>query len=372
MRMIAMLRIPVITIVLGSLLVANVHAEKPAPIKILPVRLRQGLTKDDVDQIRSHVKYWTNQLASAKTPGDIYQAQEGFTEDYEKYNKSIRYQSVFARNTATIIRPVMEKLSPNDKLISVKEINFALILSKMPQLGTIGAIDAMVAHKNPGVRFLGWKGYLGIRDQAIRSRKEAKILFAALKKHAGTEPNPLVASAIVDVLNIKKALLTSKPFTKAFDENFKTLIGVLKNCSDRLASGDSSWARPCVAAIPILQTAAEVYKPAKDKNTLIIQQMINIAQAAAKAFAAYNGQGVGASQCVPLLLQIEPAIGKLTGNNDVDIREPLNNKKIGPGEKSSAVRLGVLEWIDRLEELGIKKPEFTPIKSSKPTTKPAT
>ncbi|MCP4374879.1 MAG: hypothetical protein GY794_01660 [bacterium] len=371
MRMIAMLRISVITVVLGALLVTTVHAEKPEPIRIPSGRLSLGLNEKDIKQIRTRIEYWTKQLASADTSSDVYSAQKGFLDDYENYD-SIRYKTVFARTTAKIVLPVMEKLNPSDKLISLKEINFAIILSRIPQLGTIDAINVMVGHKNPGVRFLAWKGYRGIRDQAIRSRKEAQILFTALKKHAAIESNPLVASVIIDVLNIKKELLSAKPFSKAFDGNFNALIELLKNSCDRLASGDSAWARPCITAIPMLQTAAEFYKPAKDKNTLVIQQLINIAQAGAKAFATSNGRSADTFQCTPLLRQVELAICRLTGNKDTDIRKPLNDKKMNFKQKSLAVRLGVLEWIDRLEELGIEKPKFTPVKAPKPTTQPTT
>jgi len=373
MQMIAMLRIPVIALVLGSLVMSGAHAAEPEPIKISPANLKDGLVKKDIAQIQLHTNYWVAELTSAKTTGDVYRAREGLLADYGKYATSLRYQVEFARSAAAVVTRAMGKLTGNDPLSSVKEINCAIVISKMPQLTAVNAIDAMVGSTNPGVRFLAWRGYRGVRKQIIRKGgKVSNTLFATLAKHAATEPNPLVTAVIIDVLHIKKSDLTTKPFTKAFDHSFNTLVGMLKSCCNRLAGGDAAWTRPCIAAIPVLMDAAEFYKPDNKKNTLIIQQLMNIAQAAAKAFAATDGTGDGAFHCTPLLLKVEPAIGSLTKDSGREIRNPLLDRKMSPQEKSSAVRRGVLEWIDRLEELGIKEPVFTPIKPPAPTTQPAT
>ncbi|MBC8373254.1 MAG: hypothetical protein H8E53_06650 [Planctomycetes bacterium] len=372
MQMIAMLRIPVIALVLGSLAMSGTHAAEPEPIQISSANLKGGLVKKDIAQIQLHTKYWVAELAAAKTAGGVYRAREGILADYGKYATSLRYQVEFARSAAAVITRAMGKLTANDPLVPVKEINCAIVISKMPQLTAVTAIDAMVGSTNPGVRFLAWKGYEGIRKQVIRKGgKVSNTLFATLTKHAATEPSPLVATVIIDVLHIKKSDLTAKPFTKAFDRSFNTLVGMLKTCCDRLADGDAAWARPCIAAIPVLLDAAEFYKPDNKKSTLIIQQLVNIAQAAAKAFAATDGTGNGAFHCAPLLLKVEPAIGSLTKDSGREIRNPLLDRKMSPKEKSSAVRRGVLEWIARLDELGIKKPVFTPIKPPAPTTQPA-
>jgi hypothetical protein len=104
----------------------------------------------------------------------------------------------------------MQKLLPTDELKSMKEINYALVISGMTQLTTIDAIDLLVSHPNPGVRFLAWRSYREIRDDAIGAGgANADKLFASLKKRAAIESSPLVASVIVDVLYIKKSAWTS-------------------------------------------------------------------------------------------------------------------------------------------------------------------
>ena len=373
MRMIAMLRISVAALVFGALTLSGAHAAEPKPISIVSANLKLGLTKSDIAQVQEHAKYWVAELAAAKTAAEVYTAREGILADYNKYVTSIRYKVEFARITATIIPPTMGKLDKDDRLISLKEINFAIVISEMPQLTAMIAMDAMVRHKNPGVRFLAWRGFRGVRDNAIRTgEQDAKTLSAALARHAATEPSPLVAAVIVDVLHLDKSTLTSNAFKKAFDLNFNTLVGMLKTCCDRLAGGDASWAPPCTAALPILSASAEFYKPDSKMATLILQQMINIAHAAARAYAAAGGVGAGAFQCTPLLHQVEPAIGELTNESSIDIRKPLLDRKMGAKEKSIAILRGVLEWVDRLEERGVKVPVFTPIKTPAPTTQPTT
>ena len=388
MRMIAMLRVSTAAFVLGALALSGAHAAEPKatskpkpiisepdPITIDPANLDRGLVKKDVDQIESHIKYWLTRLATDEAAGDVYKAREGILADYNKYAKSIRYKVTFARSTATAVQERMKTLGKDAPLLPLKEINLAIVISQMTQLTTIDAIDAMVGHRNPGVRFLAWRGYREIRDQAVRtSRKDAIKLSEALKKHAATETSPLVAAVIVDILHLKKPTSSSdafnKTFDKVFDGYFNTLVGMLKTCCDRLADGDAAWARPCIAALPILRTASDVYKPDRKKATLIMQQMINIAQAAAQAFASAQGVGAGAFQCAPLLQQVESDIGALAPKSGDDIRKPLNDGKMSALEKSKAIRRGVLEWIDRLEESGVKRPVFTPIKKPAPTTQP--
>ena len=388
MRMIAMLRISSAALVLGALALSGAGAAEPKPISIVSANLKRGLIKSDIAQIKVHVEYWVAELAAAKTAEVVYKTREGLLADYNKYATSIRYQVEFARSTAAAVPPAVGQLSRNDQLVSLKEINFAIAVSEMTQMTSISALDLLVRHENPGVRFLAWRGYRGVRDPTIRKGgKDANALFAALGRHAATEPSPLVAAVIVDVLYIDKSVLTTNAFKKAFELSFNTLVGMLKTCCDRLAGGDGAWARPCIAAIPILRAADEFYKPDSKIATLIIQQMVNVAQAAAKAYASTDGQGRTAFQCTPLLQQIEAAIGSLAKDSGSEIRKTLLNKKTSPLEKSKAIRRAVLDWIDRLEELGIKEPVFTPIKAppaattqptsktaptTRPTTKPAT
>ena len=378
MRMIAMLRISTVVLVLGALSLSGAVAAEPAPISIASTNLKGGLVKGDIKQIDAHTRYWVSELAAAKTAADIYAAREGILADYNKYATSIRYQIEFARSVTGIVPAAVKKLDTNDRLISLKEVNFAIAASKMTQLTSIPALDALVRNENPGVRFLAWRGYREVRDQAIRKGKEdAGTLFDALQRHAATEPSPLVAAVIVDILHIEKSAWTTDAFKKAFDLTFNTLVGMLKTCCDRLAGGDADWARPCIAALPILLSADGFYKPDRKKATLIIQQMVNIAQAAAKAYETADGQGRVAFQCTPLLQQAEQAIASLTNDSGREIRSTLLDKKMSPLEKSKAIPRAILDWIDRLEELGIKKPVFTPIKApapaatTQPTTRPA-
>ena len=373
MRTIAMLQITIVALVLGALALTDAYgADEPKPINIVSANLKRGLTPSDIQQVKAHAEYWVDSIGNGETAGAVYSARESILADYDKYGKSIRYQVEFARSTAAKLPAAMKRLSIADRLKSLKEINYAIVISEMAQLTAIDAIDSLVGHANPGVRFLAWRGYRGIRDDAIVAGKEhAEKLFNALKKRAGVEPSPLVAAVIVDVLHIKESAWTTNAFKKAFEGNFKTLIVMLKPCCNRLAAGEASWARPCIAAIPILQSAAEFYKPDTKMTTVILQHLINIAQAGAKAYAAAKAVGPEAFRCIPLLLQVEPAIGSLTDHSEIkEIRGPLLDKKKGPDEKTRAIRRGVLEWIDRLEDLGVKTPVFTPIKTSAATTQP--
>jgi len=371
--MIAMLRISTVLLVTGAMVLPVARAaEEPSPISITASNLRNGLSPTDIKQVRAHVEYWISEIAGAERLAGIYSGRDGLLADYNKYGDSIRYKGQFARSTAALVPEAMGKLTKADRLKAQKEVNFALAISSMPELTSIAALDAMVKHDNPAVRFLGWKGFGKIRNNVIRAGGEGvNTLFAALGQRAGNETSPLVATVIVEVLHIKKSELTTNSFKKAFDRNFKLLTAMQKTSVSRLAAGDASWARPCIAAIGILSDAAEFYKPDSTISTSILQQLVDMAYAGAKAYQAAEGVGVGAFQCTPLLLQVEKVIGSLSSNKETDIKTPLLDKKKNPTEKISAILRGALEWVDRLEDLGVEMPKFTPKKAPAPATQPA-
>jgi len=374
MRITAMLRISTTALVLGAAALSAAHgAEEPKPISIAPSNLQTGLSPSDIKQVQTHVQYWISELAAAARAGRIYSSREGLLADYNKYGNSLRYKVEFARGVAELVPGVMSKLTKADRLKSQKEINLALAISKMPQQTAIAALDTLVQHDNPSVRFLAWQGFNGVRNDAIRTGGSgARTLAAALSRHAGGESSPLVAAVIVDVLHIKKSELTGNTFKRAFENNFKTLVAMQKTSCSRLAAGDADWARPCLAAVDMLEDASEFFKPDSTVATIILQQLIDIAQAGAKAYEAAGGVGTGAFQCTPLLLQVEPLIASLSSNTDIkDIRNSLLDRKKSAAEKISAIPLAVLDWVARLEDLGVKTPVFKPIKAPAPTTQPA-
>ncbi|MBT3201271.1 MAG: hypothetical protein HN350_15330 [Phycisphaerales bacterium] len=375
MRTIAILQTTIITLVLGAVLAPYANgAEEPDPINIVAANLKRGLTANDTRQIDEHVQYWITTLVDAKKSATVYKAREGILADYGKYGsgeKSMSYQVGFARSTAKAVPAGIAKLSKADPLKSLKDINLGIVVSEMKQATIAPALDALVKHEAPAVRLLAWRGYLAIRDNLIRAGGDvATTMQSNLANLAGSESNPLVAEVIVEILNIKKADLATKAFRDAFDQNFKTLAVLLKTSCNHLATGQAGWARPCLRALPILKAAADYYKPDAKSATAILQQLLNIAHAGAKAYASSDGLGAVAFQCTPLLLQAEPILATLSNNTDVrDIRDPLLDRKKSALEKSKAVRRGVLEWLDHLEDAGVKKPVFTPIKPAA-TTQP--
>ena len=377
MQMIAMLRLSAVALVFGALAPYNADAAgEPEPITIPNANLKGVLTKSDVAQIKAHAEYWVATLAGAKTAKTVYDSREGLLADFNKYGPdSLSYKVQFARSTAAVVPAALKKMDRNDKLLALKEVNLAMAVSRIPELPIITATDALVNHKNPGVRFLGWRSYRAISAKAINTGgKDARMLFAALQKHAATEPSPIVAAVIIDVLYIKKSAWENKEFKKAFDRNYKILTTAVQPCCTRLAAGDTEWGRVGAAMIPMLKDANEYYKPDSKIAAQILQQLVTVAFAGATAYHKNKAAGSGSLHCIGLLQQAEQTLCSLTGRTDTNIRKPLFNKKSSTAEKTPAVLLGVHDWIDRLEDLGVKTPVFKPAKAPKPkpAPKPAT
>ena len=144
--------------VLASLAVsAPVGLAVPPPLDITESSVVGGLDSRQKGQVGERLKYWGRQSVDAD-PNDanaIIDARTKALLDYSRIN-TVAHQDEFARQAAGILTPLLQSGIPkDDKLLSLKLVNVALVLAKMDQVTIEPALKSMVSHSNQAVRYLG-------------------------------------------------------------------------------------------------------------------------------------------------------------------------------------------------------------------------
>jgi len=369
-----------VCLALGMIAVSPLAA-KPPPIKIDPASLSGGLTASDEKQINARIAFWCETIAAAGDQAALQEAREGLLGDFRRY-RSGNYRNTFARFAAVLMPPALDKLQGKDSLKRLQEIHLAIAISRMSQRTIQPALDVLVAHRNPGVRLLGWRGYVAIRPQVLLKSSAIEAMFASIAKHAKSESVPLVAAQLFEALHLPLAApagVEKDVYSKAQGQALEILRAALPLQCAHLAGGDAGFARPCEAALSALQTYGRVYTGQRSIEDSILQHVVDIASAAAKAYEQAAGKGPTAKTCAGLLIKTEWALSKTSGISERFLQKPLTNRRMSAGEKVPAVLLGIHNWIDRLKDRGVSKPEFKPPKgtagaaaTTEPATKPAT
>ena len=107
------------------------------------------------------------------------------------------------------------------------------------------------------------------------------------------------------------------------------------------------------------------YLDAKEKNR-ILQMIINMMYCSAKSYDTLGCEGWIADNDAQLIRDCETLIQKLANSQKSFVQKPLFGT--GVKERGAAVMLGVLSWVDELEEQGVTTPKF---EVPAPPTRPA-
>ena len=360
---------------------------KPPLIKIHAGRLRTGLIAEDRKQIRARIRYWARIMAEAEDTEALLRARKGLLSDYRKYTSGI-YRRGFASAANALVTPVLTRLQAAGTLHRAKEVNFAIALSEMAQLPIQPTLDALVAHRNPGVRYWAWRGYAAIRkDVLIKGETSAEAMLASLAKAAKTEPSPLVITPVFDVLHLPQAPpagVEKDSYAKVRRRGLTILLtGLMPRCAG-VANGQAADLRPCDKALPALKTYSDAFPDEQGLRDTILQHVVNIGFAAAVAYSKAESTDTNAREYEALMIHAEQTIHLLTDARDRFFRRPLlkgehplTGKKIASDEKPGIIEWSAHKWVERLKERGIvtpvfKKPQATTQRAAtRPAGKPA-
>ena len=319
-----------------------------------------------VRQIENRVKYWAQEIAEATDAKAVTSAGTSARSDYRLYNNP-DYQYRFAESTASILGTLVTSgLKQDDKLLQLKEVNLAIALSSMPQVTITPGLEEMVSHRSPAVRYLGWEGYRGARWVILaQSQDLERKMFAVLTPAAAKEKSAPVIGAIctmADISSFESPSMRAIPpdtLREAQTRAFGILTTNWGGWCVRVMNGEPEMSKACVKAIPGIKTLSAAQAGGKDSKTKALQMVVDLMWSAARAYDQADGKGKIGTENAALLRACEGALAALGGTEKTHIAAALKkDKKVE--DRGAAVRSGVWEWINDLQNFGVVEPRITP------------
>jgi len=337
------------------------------------VALSGGLTEQDQQKINAVLSFWAQRIVEADDPKDIIAARKSLVSGYGRYPTSTYFQYAYAGQAAKILTPILtEAGKPDDNLWSLKQVNLAIALSRMSQETIQPALEAMVVHDNPAVRYLGWMGYQAVRTFILSQTPEyAQRMFASLTHAAVEEKEAPVLAAIFSVCNITpiagaSATVSEQVLANARQQAFAVLRTNVRRWCLRVMRSELEVTKAFAKAVIAIQTLSSAMDD-EEVKTQALQMLVDVVYCAAKAFDDAQGQGEISKENAALLKRTEVALIALSGKRANHISGPLNEDDLP--DQGAAVRDGVFQWIEDLQEFNVAKPEFAP--TTQPVSLPA-
>lgn len=402
--------------VLAVVLAVCVAASAAEPVIDIPESAAQGALQDiHRKQIDEYVAYHIGRMGSATTQELVIAARNKLTgtSGYVRYGRAAEYMSAFGTSVATHGTDMLTKLASDDPLSDLKEVNLAIIASRVQQVSLQPLVAAMVVHGNPAVRFFGWQTYALIRMQVLTvGGKVAQAMYSSLANAMAKEQDPHVLAEMLKMFRLPRETDADAAYREGQSKLFNILkenwIGlcqrVLKADGTVMEGADTgvaatvrlkgvlgkevdeklviqmvanmTWSAGKAYDLALqIQEAANAAELAKKENerATIEPSEANLAAAKlagqnARQLAAKVGKKVDdlASQVSQseyavstsglLLTECERSLNTLTGRNDSHITKPL--KARGSSDPAAGVRIGVMNWVDALvDKYEIKRPE---------------
>jgi len=412
--------------VLAVVLAVCVAASAAEPVIDIPESAAQDALQDTHrKQIDDYVAYHIGKMVSSTTQESVIAARSKLTGvgGYLRYGRASEYMSAYGASVATHGKDMLTKLASDDPLSDLKEVNLAIIASRVQQVSLQPLVAAMVLHGNPAVRFFGWQTYALIRTQVLTvGGKVSQAMYTSLANAMVKEQDPHVLAEMLKMFRLPR----ETDGDDAYREGQSKLFNVLKenwiSLCRRVLKADGTVIEGAntgvVAAVRLkgalgkelgdkeviqmvanmtwsagkaydlalqVQEAAEAAALAKKENERATMDpseanlsAANLAGQNAKQLAAKVGKKIDdlASQVSQseyavstsrlLLRECERSLNTLTGRNDSHISKPL--KARGSSDPAASVRIGVMNWVDSLvDKNGIKRPEtLVPAKTPTP------
>ncbi|MHC4294135.1 MAG: hypothetical protein ACYSTL_00955 [Planctomycetota bacterium] len=361
-------RFGVLAFVTIAITVGFSRGAEPPPLDISSEALR-ALGTEEIKQIDEHIEYWKDLIVEAAKGDDVIADCKGILSAYQRYT-STGYQYTFARRAVEILTPLLvDGLKEDDKLLLLKEVNVALCLSKMSQVTIQPALNVMVAHRNPGVRYLGYDGYRAARAQILGQTSEyVKRMFDALNAAAAKENSPPAIGAICQLANISEFTAESVSgfeMRRVQEQMFDILQANWSRWCKRVMLGDIEMTRALEKGIQTIKTLSPAGEDDKAAKGKAMQLLVDLARCASIAYDEANCEGDIADENKIVLRNCETALEDISGESNDYLIRPLTDKNVPA--RGAAVKSAVLKWVDALSEFGVVKPAFE-VTTTRPTT----
>lgn len=347
------------------------------PPELPPLPPGGDLNDQYVESIRQRIVYWAGEMDKAQDVGTLVTVRTRLENDYLLY-EGRGYRYVFARESAGVFG---DKLHAKGELGPFVQINAALALSSMPQASIQPALEKMVVHPNPAIRYLGWQGYAEARTPILAQYDtNRQTFYKSIRAAAGDEESGLVTRALLRAIQMPPV----KPPTwteQVYADSAKASV----------SAGRVLWPQLCAqarhgsektTALRSMRDGLTVWRnilainndKVADKalKSQALQSLVDAMYVAAQLYQVGEATDVSEKLKTVLMSEAEEIANLASETTKNHLRGVLNDTTITDAERRPKVALRVFNWIEDLKKAGfdVVKPEF-PAPTTAPATTPA-
>jgi hypothetical protein len=311
--------------------------------------------------IQAWVKHWAKVLETDNREALLVKARMSLTDGYTKYDSvqgiSARYYRIYADAVAENVAGLLKKDG------TVRQINVALVLAGTPRIVMQDPYRRMVTHKNPGVRYLGWRGYGKIRDTILaQGTRAADRFFETAEKAATKETTPELLASLLRAIRVvrtvtNEAIIPDDALESAQMKAFKVADIAWDKMLAPIVKGNTEMCHTGRMGVRTIRGLWDTVKEDKTARTKALQNLVNLAHAATLANMKAEGTGPVAAASLLLLRDVEKALADLTGANNSYIADALEDPDTDDAAlRAKAAVLASIEWAAQLSDAGVEKP----------------
>ncbi|MFP4105478.1 MAG: HEAT repeat domain-containing protein [Phycisphaerae bacterium] len=353
--------IPVVTLLTGS-----VAFSQAPPLDIPDEALNNRLLSAHEEMIRTRIQHYADLMKTAENEEDIFRGRQNIIRDYNLY-QSTAYRFVFAREAAEVLTPLLKS---DPKL----QINASIVLANLPQVTIQPALEEMVTHQNPAVRYLGWKGYSLVRSLLLaQGQRYRKTMFDSLTAAAKNEDSPVVLRALMRALRmpqVRPQAVATDVYANALQTSFEIYEGLVDRLCRQTIRLKIDWIESADAGLATLNTYLSIYDGNQAMRTRAIQLGANLAKCAFIAYQQNEGQGKVARAAELLLKGVERYINQSIDEERNTISGALDDEDAA--DSVAAVGVALADWLSALQkDHGVKEPsQYKPVATQPAETQP--
>ena len=328
--------------------------------------------------IEEYVKFWAAVMEQTGSEATLIRARKAIVDGYTQYDNvsglSPQYYGLYADQAAESVGPLLK-----DKSVA-KQINAAIVqldgatqanaanaeesVSSLPRISMQNAYDTAVAHKNPAVRYLGWRGYNRIRDTVLAQGRRAsdrmfKAASTAAAKETAAEMITVLFNAMAIERNMRNAATVSDDLLSAAQTDaFGVIRSVWPKMLAPIVEGDTAMTYAGRRGLGAIRAVWPTISQDKASRSQALQMAVNLTHATARAYLEAGGGDSPVAQANLLLLRdAEKALQRFTGTNQKMIEDAMTDADIqDPVLRAKAVVLASIEWANKLADQGVEKP----------------
>jgi len=328
---------------LGS--VAWAQAEDEAvELEISPQELRSGLSRRTVERIESLLLEAVEAISRADDAEEVLAGRKKIKAIYDLY-EGYHYQSTVTELAARHLVKILHTEEP------IKEVNAALALSKMRWVTVQPALEVMVAHENPAVRYLGWRGYQRVRLWVIAQPREfSEKMFASLERAAMNETQKPVIAAVVKMLSIEPQtvpFISQEDFLWARSRALEILRKAWPRYCRLVREGDGEFAEMCRGAMLAVRKIPSP-RSERSQKAPVVQLTLDMMGASAEAFSKAPPDSPARRANRGLLIETENALNFITALRKAYLQQALT----GGGAEPAPVEQAIGSWLNDLRSAG--------------------